>query len=182
MDLLSGPAVPLRAYLESWLLTYYTGDLDVVYPGFQRVTPPLVQFQSSDWRALPYARRAVSGHQGSSDFNEPGLQILGNEDLHILKLESVPSGYRAFVCDSRFGMYKHTEGASNFSPLRAESSVGAMVDIGNMSVWRVEFTAGSQPLAGQEGPLPAPVTTSSDSRSSRVSSGSNPGGTLTIPA
>ncbi|MBX7432574.1 hypothetical protein JDV09_10735 [Mycobacterium sp. Y57] len=160
VDLVTGQAVPLRAYLESWLLTYYADDLDAGYPGFRRATPPPPKLDSSAWRELPYAVRNASGHQGNSSVDDPDLRILGNEDLHVLRLEPMPSGFRALVCDSTFGVYTQSPGDAQVTPLRAESSGDSVTDIMNMPVWRIEFTdrdSAVQPPAGpQQGPLPAP--------------------------
>ena len=34
IDVLSGAAVPVRAYMESWMLAQSAGNLDYAYPGF----------------------------------------------------------------------------------------------------------------------------------------------------
>ena len=41
VDLVSGPAVPLRAYLESYRIAQLTKDIGAAYPGFDRAVPPL---------------------------------------------------------------------------------------------------------------------------------------------
>ena len=40
IELVTGVAVPVRAYLESRLLAQYVGKLDQTYPGFARAVPP----------------------------------------------------------------------------------------------------------------------------------------------
>jgi hypothetical protein len=40
IDLVTGVAVPVRAYLESDLLAQYVGTMDQTYPGFARAVPP----------------------------------------------------------------------------------------------------------------------------------------------
>src|SRR5690349_7572273 len=55
IDLLAGPAVPLRAYLESRSLVFMTGDMDDLYPGFDRAVMPSQPASSppSQWGLWP---------------------------------------------------------------------------------------------------------------------------------
>lgn len=43
IDLLSGPAVPLRAYLESYRLAYFTVGINAAYPGFEHAVPEAME-------------------------------------------------------------------------------------------------------------------------------------------
>jgi hypothetical protein len=161
-----GWAVPLRAYFESWLLTYYADSLDVVYPGFRRATPPPLKRESpAEYVEQPYAVRSIGGYLGNSQVDDPGLRIVGNERLHVLQLEPMATGFRAIVCDSRFGVYRQSEGESTFEPVYNRSTgYPDLVDSTNMWVWRIEFTDRDprvqspppSPTAPQRGPLPAP--------------------------
>lgn len=154
----TGWAVPLRAYLESWLLTYYTADTTMAYPGFGRATPPPLPKGSLQDIETPYALRDLGGYRGKPEFQ--GEKIVGNEDFRVLRLEPIPNGFRAFVCDSTFEVYRHDEGSSRFMPLRVETAKGAMVDSENMLLRRIEFTEGdaraASPSVMQRGPSPAP--------------------------
>ena len=49
IDLLTGVAVPVRAYLESSDLAQYTGNLDDAYPGFTRAVPPMSHQKAPMW-------------------------------------------------------------------------------------------------------------------------------------
>ncbi|MGE4024091.1 hypothetical protein [Mycolicibacterium sp.] len=161
LDLTTGWAVPLRAYLESWLLTYFTDDLRSVYPGFDHATPPLLQEGSPEWRAAPYAQRRIAGYRGSSPVG--GGDVVGNEQLHILSTEPIPQGFRAIVCDSQFGVYTRNADTGMLRPAAIESAkTPDRADTVNMRVWRIEFTdrqpaAPGSPSTPQEGPLPAPT-------------------------
>jgi hypothetical protein len=164
-DLDTGWAVPLRAYLESWQLIYYTRNLDAAYPGFKRATPELLETFSREWKATPLAQREIRGSKGPVDVDNPDHRFVGNEDLHVLKAEPIPSGFRAFVCDATFDVFKGSVG-SQLVPLYVDSTAnGGDSDFRNMTIWRIEFSdrdprVGASPPAAptspQRGPLPAP--------------------------
>jgi hypothetical protein len=165
-DLDSGWAVPLRAYLESWRVMLYTDDLDAGYPGFKRAAPVLLQEYSPEWSKAPAAQHYIGGYRDKNLYGDPNQRLVGNEDLHILKVEPIASGFRAFVCDSTFHLYEQQDGASTFSPLNLQLSTSkGDADFHNMKVWRTEFSdrdprAGTTPPVSptrpQFGPLPAP--------------------------
>ena len=167
-DLATGRAVLLRAYLESWLITLYTGDLEAGFPGFHRATPESVKRTSSDWLSTPLAQREIGGYAGKPFFEDPDQRFVGNEDLNILRLEPMEAGFRAFVCDATYGLYLYGAGSTRYTPIYYDASVSTNEpDIHNMSVWRIEFTDRAPsavgaptpaPAAPQEGPLPAPRT------------------------
>ncbi|WP_428373580.1 hypothetical protein, partial [Mycolicibacterium sp.] len=165
IDLTTGWAVPLRAYLESWLLTYFTDDLRSVYPGFDRATRSSVTEGALERSAAPYVRRSVRGYRGSSPVPRDSV-VVGNEELHILGLEPLPDGFRALVCESQFDVYTRVPDASVYRPVSIEHAKNAeRADSTNMLVWRIEFTdrhpsadgAPGSPSEPQEGPLPAPT-------------------------
>ncbi|KAA0080738.1 hypothetical protein CIW52_24535 [Mycolicibacterium sp. P9-64] len=164
-DLNTGWAVPLRAYLESLRVIYYTLDRDAGYPGLKRATPEPPETFSSEWKKLPLAQRDLRGSFGNVDVDNPHNRFVGNEDMRVLKAEPIPSGFRAFVCDATFGVYGGSTG-SQLVPWGFESAKqGFNIDFTNMAVWRIEFSdndprAGAPPLpspqTAQQGPLPAP--------------------------
>lgn len=168
IDLATGRAVPLRAYLESWLITLYTGDLEAGFPGFHRVTPESVKRTSTDWLSTPLAQREIGGYTGKPIFDDPDQRFVGNEDLNILRLEPIEAGFRAFVCDATYSLYLHGVGSTQYTPIYHDASVNTNEpDIHNMAVWRIEFSdrglllgdaSPSAPAAPQHGPLPAPRT------------------------
>ncbi len=165
-ELTTGWAVPLRAYLESWLVVSYTDDLLAAYPGFERATPPPIEPGSPELMETPYAQREIRMPRGPSRFDDPNQRIVGNEELHVLRTEPTPDGFRAFVCDATFNTYKQAAGATQFVPIMSYPGFEP-TDFENMKVWRVEFSdrdsrATSQspgsPNTPQSGPLPAPRT------------------------
>jgi hypothetical protein len=161
----TGWAVPLRAYLESMQVINYTRNLDAGYPGLKRATPEQVEEFSSEWQKLPLAQRDIRSSVGRVDVDNPDHRFVGNEDLRILKAEPIPSGFRAFVCDATYAVFKGSAD-SRLAPLYIDSVTnGADPDLYNMAVWRIEFSdedprAGAppppSPQSAQEGPLPAP--------------------------
>ena len=71
-----------------------------MYPGFDRAVPqPLPPPYSSTTRAELVAIRPTPE---AEPFGPPG-PFYGNEFFHILELTPIEGGYRAYVCD---GMYK----------------------------------------------------------------------------
>lgn len=161
----TGWAVPLRAYFESLRVIFYTRDEDAGYPGFKRATPePPAKF-SSEWKKLPLPQRDLRGSEGRVDIDNPENRFVGNEDLYVLKAEPIASGFRAFVCDSTFGVYRGTKG-SRLAPWGLESvTQGFDSDFTNMAVWRIEFSdqdpraaapVPTSPQTAQRGPEPAP--------------------------
>jgi hypothetical protein len=165
IDIATGNAVPLRAYLESWLVISYTDDVDSAYPGYLRATPEPVPVGSAAYNHLPMQQRTIRAFLGGVD---PGDRILGNEDLHILRIEPLDTGFRAFVCDATYRVYRQSSGSTSLDPLRRKSVTGpSEADSRNMVVRRIEFSdrdprSGSTPPAApvqpQQGPLPAPRT------------------------
>ncbi|WP_142282775.1 hypothetical protein [Mycobacterium aquaticum] len=159
-DLATGWAVPLRAYLESFLINGYMNNLDGGYPGFQRAAPEAVERGSHEWSELP---NSVKRLRGSVEFGDEHLRVIGNEDLHVLRVEPLAHGFRAFVCDATFNVYKQAGDSKQVLPLYLASSAATNADFHNMRVWRTEFSnqgflagGADAPTVPQRGPLPAP--------------------------
>lgn len=168
VDLETGKVVPLRAYLESMLVNSYTGNPSGGYPGFQRATPQPIDQGAPDWASTPESQKRIRGPMGA-DY-APELRLFGNEELYVLDIEATEVGFRAFVCDATFNVYKRNTDSKQLIPLNFESSTYTAPnnpDYHNMRVWRTEFSdhdprVGSapppSPSAAQRGPLPAPRT------------------------
>lgn len=59
IDLLTGPAIPVRAYLESYRVGLMTKSINNTYPGFERAIPAIPDRQDRvngylDWEKLPF--------------------------------------------------------------------------------------------------------------------------------
>lgn len=163
-DLTTGWAIPLRAYLESWLIISHTDDFDAGYPGYLRATPELLERGSTEWAHTPYAKRYIRGFKDKPTHGNVKPTV-GNETLHVLRVEPIPTGFRAFVCDMTFGVYLRSP--DGYTPIAYEyARKSGRADAGNVKTWRIEFSDktaaanGSPPQPGrpQFGPLPAPTT------------------------
>ncbi|WP_133056239.1 hypothetical protein [Mycolicibacterium tusciae] len=159
IDLVSGPAVPLRAYLESYRIAELTREIGDVYPGFERAVPQLPSDSDAPAQLLSI-RPSFEGEP----FGPPG-PFFGNEFFHILEITPIEGGYRAYVCD---GLYKIFRDGKEEDEGKYVSVVGyrartGLGDVNGMKVWRVEFTdsppAADAPakVTDQSGPNPAPA-------------------------
>ncbi|MHC9294197.1 hypothetical protein ACRCUN_17170 [Mycobacterium sp. LTG2003] len=154
--------MPLRAYLESWLIVAYTENLEYAYPGYLRATPESLNPGAAATLRLPLPQQKIREFRGTVS---PGEQVAGNEDLHILRVEPAEQGFRAFVCDATFRVYTHRPQSAAFTPLRDTAVThSGNADAPNMAVWRIEFkqaaAEGDSPPAAagpQSGSSPAPL-------------------------
>jgi hypothetical protein len=95
IDLVTGVAVPLRAYLESRLLAQYTGNFDTVYPGFTRAVPPDDPPESPDIGARdrrPPLENPLSG------------PVFGNSRFTIQNVERSGRNVTVTVCNYIYAM------------------------------------------------------------------------------
>jgi hypothetical protein len=101
IDITTGPAMVVRAYLESYNTAWFTLNLDNLFPGFRRVTPenqkPVGDFL---WQ-LVQIRPLGSGYTKTAKDARPHF---GYQALHFLELTPVENGFRAIVCT---GDYAH---------------------------------------------------------------------------
>ncbi|MCV7224434.1 hypothetical protein [Mycolicibacterium komossense] len=155
IDLLTGPAVPLRAYFESFWLIDLLGDPDVGYPGFSQAVriPPGGPHEFLANNPVPQADRSWSAHGNYLD-----KPLYGTLFIHVLRIATTPVGFSALVCDIRDGLYI-VGPDGKYVPRWNSSTLGP-------AVTRVEFSnqnSGASlppplsPAAPQRGPLPAPA-------------------------
>ena len=159
VDLVSGPAVPLRAYLESYRIAQLTKDIGAAYPGFDRAVPPLPPPHSD----APAQLGGIRPGPDAEPFGPPG-PFYGNEFFHILELTPIEDGYRAYVCDGMYKIFREGEKKGKYVSVINYDSRTGLNDIGGLKVWRVEFTdtppaadAPAMVTAEQRGPNPAPI-------------------------
>lgn len=165
IDVSTGPAMVVRAYLESYGVAQATFNADNVYPGFNRATPENLpregnyEFQLVNVRPMGYPFTATP---------KEAVPHFGYEALHFLELTPLGDGYRAIVCSGDYA-----------EVVASQSRPGKFVSIGvsdkdgqpyargssGVNVNQVELTqhdprVGPNPPAPQtvpqKGPLPAP--------------------------
>lgn len=156
IDLLTGPAVPLRAYLESYRVGYFTPRSRekrprfVAYPGFFNAVaePPGVgrniPFQISE--AWPFPGRPY-----------PPRQKYGTEYFHVLQIDPIDGGYRAYVCDGRYNTFEHDRHSNQYV---TELGLGSKNYYDLVRIWRVELHEAGPTTTDdglQKGPNPAPL-------------------------
>lgn len=169
IDLLSGPAIPLRAYLESHRIGDMTGDAQDAYPGFARAVPHPGKPRQDSRSDLPkelWGIQPASSPFGLGAGFPPNTWFYGNEYFHVLELSPVEDGYRGYVCDGRYNIFHEGEIANTFEPIYTPSESTPDQDWNAVDVWRVEFTdhptppvpdSPPAPAGPQKGPNPAPL-------------------------
>jgi hypothetical protein len=159
IDLYSGPAVPLRAYLESFWLVELFSDLDVGYPGFQRAITYRPYTEESILRNDPSP--LIPDNVRSQEGFYRDKPMFGTIYFLLQRLTQTPDGYSAVVCQVDSSMYILAADGS-YKPRFSGSDLGE-------SLTRVDFSdhdpsVGAQPpvspTAAQRGPIrktPPPV-------------------------
>ena len=147
-------------------------------PGLSGVVPARALTLDSapltlDWTALsPHCRHHIPtplpnwGHPAGTRrraVRTPG-PFYGNEFFHILELTPIEGGYRAYVCDGMYKIFREGEEKGKYVSVINYDSRTGLNDIGGLKVWRVEFTdtppaaaAPAMVTAEQRGPNPAPI-------------------------
>lgn len=158
IDLLTDAAVPLRAFVESFRVGEYTADLDAPtpgfasYPGFLDAIPPRPS-NKMEGRDIPY-QAAYARPWPPTLYSQ--VPVYGTEYLHVLQLDNADAGYRAYVCDGRYNVFRKDATGKYISI----ASVGSITKYSIVKVWRVDLAAPapadtSEPP--QKGPNPAPL-------------------------
>ncbi|WP_241474096.1 hypothetical protein [Mycolicibacterium neoaurum] len=146
IDLVSGPAVAIRAYIESWVDAQTMGSLDYTYPGFETaVQKPSGQSDSSPLTVglIPDADRAP--------LIDP---VFGNNRFRISHIVTNGESRTAFLCNFRYGLaHRQDNGAfrSVASQFRDDDGIDPMLVI----LAKRSDTADNLP--DQAGPEPAPA-------------------------
>jgi hypothetical protein len=146
IDLLSGPAVPVRAFLESRLDTQTMHNLDYAYPGFDRAVA-----QSEDGNDIFTRNLRPDVSRGSAS----DAVRIGNNKFRIGSMTRDGDTITAVVCNCRYG-------------LALEQENGAFVSVAHDNVandgidaLQIRMTAAADEsknaLPRQEGPAVAPA-------------------------
>jgi hypothetical protein len=137
IDLLTGPAVVVRAYLESYEVAGYQDTIRVTYPGFMRAVLETQQ----------------SGNPWPSTEPIRSYPVVGTKRWHVLRVDTnnrsvaaVVCGYSGFTSANDLG-----NGKFGFPP--------GQFDLDGVFVMRIGMTAPESPssLPPQRGPALSPV-------------------------
>lgn len=146
IDLLTGPAVVVRAYLESYKVAILMGDDGYVYPGFMDAVAP---------------NTPDDGRPDSTQFRRPVPRepvprpLVGSERMHILRLDTSGNRVTAVVCDwsSYTAAWDLGDGKYGYPDQNAYPDDG-------VDMYWIAMTVpagGGPPLPPQQGPALAPV-------------------------
>jgi hypothetical protein len=165
IDVTTGPAMVVRAYLESYGVAETTFNADNVYPGFNRATPENQQREGSFLWQLVNVQ--PMGHPFTST-PEEAQPHFGYKAFHFLELTPAGNGYRAIVCSGNYGEFVPSASRpGKFSSVGVDDSNGQPWPRGFSGVSphqielsqhdpRVGANPPSPPTVPQTGPAPAP--------------------------
>lgn len=166
IDLFTGPAIPVRAYLESFWIAIMTKSSANTYPGFQRAVPKLPDRlagypDNMDWDKLPFELKwMIPGSDKYLDFGDG--PFFGNQYFHVLELSPLADGYLAYVCDGKYDIFRPAVAHPGKYSSIADSPKRTLQEREESAVklWRIELkinsdgVGSSQPQAGKN---PAPI-------------------------
>jgi hypothetical protein len=163
IDLTGGPAVPIRAYLESYYVASFTASPNTVYPGFMRATPENDDLDGHYLAQLAWIRPL----NGVAAKPEDAPEHFGYMPFHLLRIDRVGDGLRAIVCQGQYANFIRSTAQPGKYVAAAASPKTAQLprDATGVAVYRLELTQhdpriGSDPPppvpAPQQGPAPAP--------------------------
>lgn len=101
IDLTAGIAVPVRAYLESYDIVEFSGNLKKAYPGFTDAVPPNASPEQSGDMST-WSRRP-------SEANPLKVKLIGNNRFRILSVERSDKNANVIVCKYRYGLAEVSE-------------------------------------------------------------------------
>ncbi|CDO21402.1 hypothetical protein [Mycolicibacterium mageritense] len=169
IDLLTGPAIPVRAYLESYRVGLMTKSINNTYPGFERAIPAIPDRQDRvngylDWEKLPFQLKWIRPAIDDS-INFGDGPFFGNEYFHVIELSPLEDGYLTYVCDGIYNVFHPAIGQPGKYSSVADYLVSGGSDVERrerytVKLWRIEFknsdsaTGSKQPQVGAN---PAPV-------------------------
>ncbi|TQK31516.1 hypothetical protein FBY28_4553 [Arthrobacter sp. SLBN-53] len=138
IDLTTGPAVAVRAYVESYYLAYLTTDEKYLYPGFQNSvepnTPDGPDGTEKLWPVPFHAQKWV-----------------GTARHHILRIDTSGRQATAVGCVFSYGSASETD-------FGLQPNIGGPGPNGGISAFRVQLTApeNATDLSAQRGPSRSP--------------------------
>jgi hypothetical protein len=145
IDLVTGVAVPVRAYLESRLLAQYVGKLDQTYPGFERAVPPDEPNDSPN----------LSARERQPPLEYPlATPLFGNITYDIQAVERSGRDVTVTVCNFNYAVAKEHDGKF------VSFVTGGPIESRGVNTFRVLLTAPAEQstsaLRPQAGPANSP--------------------------
>lgn len=171
IDLVSGPAVPLRAYVESWRVVLMESNMGAAYPGFEAAVPENQELTYENFiRPREVPPYMLTSTRPMMDEDQDKLsrgnwarytskRYYGNELLRILSLKRVPGGWQAYVCDGLYKVFRND--GTGYSPVTSlpgwEGPPGEPLK--DIRLWHVEISdaEGSVTANDQSGEDPRPA-------------------------
>ncbi|HEX2213196.1 MAG TPA: hypothetical protein VHH12_07055 [Mycobacterium sp.] len=150
IDLLTGPAVPIRAFVESRLDAQAMASLDYAYPGFDEAVANPAPGEEHDMltnNLRPDEDRSAGASASDS-------VRIGNDRLRIQSLTHDGNDVTAIVCHYRYGLAIEQQNGEFVSVVHDS------VNDDGIEAMMVKLRApaqGSEPLPPQSGPAPAPT-------------------------
>lgn len=171
IDLVSGPAVPLRAYVESWRVVLMESNMGAAYPGFEAAVPENQELTYENFirprEVPPYmltsTRPTLDESYGdiyrSDRQRYTSKRFYGNELLHIQSLKKVPGGWQAYVCDGLYKMFR--DDGDRYSPVTTLPGWEGQPSepLKDIRLWHVEISdaEGAVTARDQEGDASQPA-------------------------
>ncbi|KUI33105.1 hypothetical protein AU196_12440 [Mycobacterium sp. IS-1742] len=138
MDVRTGPAVPVRAFVESFMLSQNAGDMAYAYPGFERAVPD----NGSD---LWVTRPALDVPSKTPS--------VGTVTHHLLSMDRTGDEVTTVVCTYNYRVATETEDGSYRSVARVGPKNERGIDVAKIAL----VGPRSEPGPPQSGPRPDPV-------------------------
>ena len=146
IDLLTGPAVPVRAFLESRLDAQTMSSLDYAYPGFDRA----VAAAPANGKDFLTNNLRPDEHLGPLD-----EIVVGNSRFHIQSITRSGQTVTAILCSYRYGLAQERENGTFVSVLNKfvhNDGIDAL-----LLTLAAPADESDSELPPQTGPAPAPV-------------------------
>lgn len=169
VNLTTGPAVAVRAYMESYEIANMTFDINNVYPGFMRATAENRSTTEGTYWSEKTDIRPLGIYERSKP--PPGVQHFGFNTDHLLELTPIDDGYRAIICTGSYSNFIRSaarpDAYISTSTRETKDGVAPFPYTANTGIFvrQIEFTQhdprvpvdAPRPVTGpQRGPAPAP--------------------------
>jgi hypothetical protein len=146
IDLLNGPAVPVRAFMESRRDAQTMGSLEYAYPGFDRA----VATKPDDGGDIFTNNLRPDERLGPSD-----AVRVGNNRTHILSIAHDGQNVTAIMCNYRYGLALE-EGNGKYESVVRNTPYNEGIDA-LLLILTAPANESNNALPPQEGSAPAPV-------------------------